>query len=121
MLVQLTSSTSGKMIMLSGHAHGIFGWIGKEGAARGVFTQEQLPEAINRLRQGVDEEKRAIERQAREKRDSAREDGEAAGEDEEKPPDETVTLAQRAQPLLRLMERTLKEGGFILWEAPGDF
>jgi hypothetical protein len=122
MLVRLTSSTSGKMVMLAEHARVFFGWIGKEGSARGVFTKEQLPEAIARLRQGVDEEKRAIEHRAREKQDRSGKDGEEeAGEDEEKRLDEPVTLGQRAQPLLRLMERTLKEGGFILWEAGGDF
>jgi hypothetical protein len=123
-LVRLTSNTSGKMIMLAEHAHVFFGWIGKEATARGVFTREQLPEAIARLRQGVDEEKRDEEKRAREKQ--KREDGngngeEKAGEDEEKRPGEPVTLARRAQPLLRLMEQTLKEGGFILWEAGGDF
>ena len=60
MLVRLTSSTSGKMIMFAEHARVLFGWIGKECVARGVFTEEQLPEAIARLRRGAEEEKRAI-------------------------------------------------------------
>jgi hypothetical protein len=117
MLVRLTSSTSGGMIMLGEHAHILFGWIGKECVARGVFTEEQLPEAIARLRCGVDEDNRATERKAREK--ARKENGEE--ETESKEEGEAVTLGQRAQPLIRLMERTLKEGGFILWEAAGDF
>ena len=32
-----------------------------------------------------------------------------------------VHLAQRATPLIHLMEWTQKENGFILWEAPYDF
>ena len=32
-----------------------------------------------------------------------------------------LTLGQRAQPLIHLMEWTLKEGGFIIWEAAEDF
>jgi Sec-independent protein translocase protein TatA len=116
MLVRMTSSSSGEMLMLGGHAHVLFGWIGKEPVARGVFTREQLPQAIRRLRQGVEEEKHAL-----------REAGTETGRDREEKengeirPHDPVTLGQRAQPLIRLMERTLKEGGFILWEAPGDF
>ena len=32
-----------------------------------------------------------------------------------------VSLGQRAQPLINLLEWTNKEGGFILWEAERDF
>ena len=127
MLVRLTSSTSGEMIMLAAHARVFFDWIGKECTARGVFTKEQLPEAIARLHQGVEEEKQAIRLQLQEKaREKAREkqgggDDDEADEDKESGPREDVTLGQRAQPLIHLMEWTLKEGGFILWEASGDF
>ena len=57
MLVRLTSSTSGEMIMVAEHAHDLFGWMGKECVAHGVFTEEQLPEAIAKLYQGVEKEK----------------------------------------------------------------
>jgi hypothetical protein len=116
MLVRLTSSSSGEMFMLGGHAHALFGWIGKETVARGVFTREQLPQAICRLRLGAEEEKRAL-------REAGTEPGRGQEEKEngEIRPHEPVTLGRRAQPLIRLMERTLKEGGFILWEASGDF
>jgi hypothetical protein len=117
MLIRLTSSTSGDMILLGEHAHVLFGWIGKECTARGVFTVMQLPEAIAGLRRGVDEEKQAIERKAPKKVREAQ--GSEGRENEEECV--TVTLGQRAQPLIRLLERTLKEGGFVLWEAPGDF
>ena len=33
----------------------------------------------------------------------------------------SIHLCQRALPLIHMMEWTLKEGGFILWEASGDF
>ncbi|WP_153111194.1 DUF1840 domain-containing protein [Propionivibrio limicola] len=122
MLVKLISSTSGEMIMFGEHAHGLFEQIGKACTARGVFTKEQLPEAIERLQRAVDEEKlarhlaEAGKRTAREQEDSERDEKER-----DKEADEPVCLSQRAIPLIRLMEWTLKEGGFILWEAPGDF
>jgi hypothetical protein len=121
MLIRLTSSTSGKMIMFAEHAHVFFGWIGKECVAHGVFTTEQLSEAIARLRGGVAEEKLAIGRRAREKQSGNNEDEGETDASEEIRLGEPVTLEQRAQPLLRLMEQTLKEDGFIVWEASGNF
>ena len=129
MLVRLTSSTSGEIIMFAEHAHALFEWIGKQTTARGVFTKEQLPEAIARLRHGVEEEKAAAKRLAEEKRANAGKNGTKDEEDDEKgdddekdkEPEETVSLGQRAQPLINMMHWTLKEDGFIIWEAARDF
>ena len=69
MLVKLTSSASGEIIMFAKDAHQLFEIIGKERTARGVFTKEQLPEARAKLQHAVDEEKSALreaERKARE-------------------------------------------------------
>ena len=55
MLVRLTSSTSGDMIMFAEHARRLFEIVGKECTARGVFTCEQLPEAITRLKEAIAE------------------------------------------------------------------
>ena len=123
MLVRLTSSTSGEMIMFAEHARWLFDIIGKVSTARGVFTKEQLPEAIARLKQAVAEDKLA--QQASERQEQL--DGaDEKDEDEEvvearKAGRIGVNLAQRAQPLINLMEWTNKEGGFILWEAERDF
>jgi hypothetical protein len=131
MLVRLTSSTSGEMIMYAEHARRLFEIIGKEGTARGVFTREQLPEAVERLHQAVQEEKLELqetERKAREEglvddEESSDEDDEAkqAKEEAAKSGRTGVTLGQRAYPLIHLMELTFKEDGFILWEASGEF
>ena len=120
MLVRLNSNTSGEMIMFAEHAHRLFEIIGKECTARGVFTKEQLPEAIARLHQAVDEEKLEAKLKAKEAQDAgidANEDEEVTEENDR----EFVSLGHRAVPLIHLMEWTLKEGGFILWEADRDF
>lgn len=124
MLVRLSSSTSGEMIMFAEHAHALWEWMGKEGSARGIFTTHQLPRAIMRLRAGIEEEKLAAKRRAEAAR--AKEELEGNGEadeaeEKEVPPEESVSLVQRAHPLLNLMEWTWKEEGFITWEASGDF
>ena len=122
MLVRLISSTSGEMIMFAEHAHVLFEWMGKECTAHGVFTKEQLPVAIARLRRGVEEERLAAKRLAEECRAGRAEESDEDGDEtKEKNPDEVVSLGQRAQPLIHLMEWTLREEGFILWEAAQGF
>ena len=130
MLVKLTSSTSGEIIMFAEHLHLLFEIIGKEGTARGVFTAEQLPEAIAKLHHAIEAEKQLLheaEQQARAEgrsEDDANEDDEEArraAEDARKSGRIGVHLAQRAHPLLQMMEWTSKEAGFILWEADKDF
>jgi hypothetical protein len=122
MLVRLTSSTSGEMIMFAEHARLLFEIVGKACTARGVFALEQLPEAIHRLKRAVHEEKLAlheIERKARET--GADEDEEEKNDEDHKAGRAGINLVQRATPLIRLMEWTHKEEGFILWEAEQDF
>ncbi len=124
MLVRLTSSTSGEMIMFAEHAHQLWEWMGKEGSAHGVFTTEQLPAAIDRLRRGIEQDKLATKRRAEEARAAEEAASETEDEDVEKKkevPEAAVSLAQRAQPLLKLMEWTCREDGFITWEAQADF
>ena len=121
MLVKITSNTSGEIIMFAEHLHKLFEIIGKECTPRGVFINEQLPDAIARLHKAVDQEKQELheaERQAHEK--GLEEEDEAADEDH-KSGKVGIHLAQRAHPLIQMMEWTLKEGGFILWECDKDF
>lgn len=117
MLVRLTSSTSGEMIMFAEHAHQLFEILGKECTARGVFSKEQLPDAIARLHRAVEEEKKAAREFAQEMHGA---DAHEEAGDESKVGD-AITLGQRAVPLIHLMEWTAKEEGFILWEAAEDF
>ena len=131
MLVTMTSNTSGKMVMLAEHLRYLFEILGKDCTERGIFTLEQLPPAIAKLKALVEEDRLAAHRyeQAREAEaekiaTSGAED--EAGEQDKEEDDEAqaempVWLGQRAAPLLRLMERTLQEKGFILWETSRDF
>ena len=130
MLVRLNSSTSGELLMLAVHLKPLFEILGKEASARGVFVHEQFPAAIALLQSAVDEERRALEEARRLEKEALPVD-----EREEPPADEDcedqedreerkfrdVHLGQRAYPLIRLMERTRDEGGYILWEADKDF
>lgn len=121
MLVRLTSNTAGEMIMFAQHAHTLFGIIGKECTARGVFTKEQLPDAIARLQGVVDEEKldsklaqMPIDEEDHSKHEMDRDTYKEIARDR-------IGIVQRAHPLIHFMELTQKEDGFILWEAEKDF
>ncbi|SDG71123.1 DUF1840 domain-containing protein [Propionivibrio dicarboxylicus] len=121
MLVRLTSSTSGDMVMFAEHLRRLYEIIGKECTARGVFMHEQLPEAIARLKEAIAAEKEALhlaECRRREEGIDPDDELDEVGVKVEVPP---VHLCQRATPLVHLMEWTFKEKGFILWEADRDF
>ena len=121
MLVRLTSSTSGEMIMLAKHAHELFKWMDKECVAHGIFTADQLPAAIDRLCRGIGEEKQAVREKEQEKRNQENQENDGKDKEKESFLDEPVPLGKRAQPLVHLMEKTLKENGFIIWKAATDF
>lgn len=81
-----------------------------------------MPDAIARLRQAVQEDRMAQQSKEHDQRDGVDE----RNEDEERAEARKagrigVSLGQRAQPLINLLEWTNKEGGFILWEAERDF
>lgn len=110
MLVTFTSSTSGEILMFSEIAHRLFGIIGKQGTARGVFINEQLPDAIKKLRQAVAGETG--------KTDGAGQPQATAGESGTEP---DVSLAQRTHSFIEMMERTGKKNGYVMWQAEHDF
>jgi len=112
MLVTLTSSSSGEIIMFADVAQRLFSIAGKECTARGAFTKEQLPNAIEKLRLAVIAEKDA----PRQKDSHADEDN-----DDKPQPSASISLAQRAHPLIELLDSTRKENGFVTWYAEHDF
>ncbi len=112
MLVKLTSSSSGQIIMFSDVAHRLFEIAGKKCTARGVFTKEQLPDTIEKLNQAVDTEKAMFRPTDAQSEETS---------DEKKKISPRISLAQRAYPLLALMKLTQKESGFLTWQAANDF
>ena len=100
MLVTFTSSSSGDIIMFADIAHRLLEIIGKRGTARGIFTKEQLPEAVQQLRQAV-----AVDKENVSQMDHS----------------PSINLSQRAYSIIEMMELTRKAGGFITWQAANDF
>ena len=105
MLVKFTSSTSGQIMMFATVARPLLELIGKDCNARGVITNEQLADAIQRLRMASADSKADQQAEA----DDEAEEGRKVG------------FGQRAFPLIELLEWTRKEDGYILWDAAKDF
>lgn len=110
MLFTFKSGAGADVIMFGDVAKKLVAILGKDPAdAKGIVTVEQLPGAIARLRAAIDEDK-------------ARQAGQAQDQDEDEEPDPErsgmaapVSLAQRAWPLLDLLELSQKEGVPVIW------
>jgi hypothetical protein len=99
MIYEFKSRATGTVVMTKSSAEWILGVIGKQPGPTGIITVEQMPAAIDTLRQAVEAEKRAI-REAR--RESAHRD--AGGDDRnDDSPSAVVTHAQRAWPFIEML------------------
>ncbi len=110
MLVRFESSETGEVLMFAENAKLLLQIIHKATTARGTFTPEEMLPAAKALRVAIGDNSEPL-----------------VESDEE---DETgskkvisVGLAQRAWPLIDMLERTAKAGAKanIVWEAASDF
>lgn len=108
MLLTFKSAADADVIMFGDVAKKLVEILGKDPQdAKGIVTVEQLPGAIARLRAAIEAEK-------------AGPGGQAQDEDEEEDPERRgmaapVNLAQRAWPLLSMLELSQKEGVPVTW------
>jgi hypothetical protein len=104
MLVTFKSGVCADVMMFGEVARQMMEIIGKTLGPHGVITVEQMPGAIARLRQAIAEERRL------------REAGpSAAGDDGEEDQRERIGVAQRALPLIELLECSLREDVAVTW------
>lgn len=110
MLVRFDSTETGEVLMYAETARTLLEIVGKECSARGVFTREEMPAAVARLRAAVAAAGRPPEpKDAEEEAERAREP--------------VVGLSQRAWPLMDMLERTAMSRGeaHVVWEAAAPF
>ena len=105
MLYKFKSKASGDVIMLEPHGRHLLTLIGKTPGPTGIIQPPEMPAAIAALEHAVAE-------------DDARQQAKAAqaverGQDPDEP--ETVTLHQRAAPLLEMLRRCEKAEREIVW------
>jgi hypothetical protein len=107
-MITFRSQAAADIMMFDDVAQRMMLAMGKEAAARGIVTVEQLPEAIARLKAAIAEDKAAH----------------AGAHDEELPDTEAtpgggkrpyVGFARRAVPLLELLEYSLRDEKPVMW------
>lgn len=108
MIVTFKSPAAGDVIMFADVAQRMMEIMGKEATATGIVTVAQLPDAIARLRAAVaaDKAQRASLADKDPPHNEASEDGDKR---------DPVSLAQRAVPLLELLEWSLKKNKHVTW------
>ena len=105
MLIIFKSPASGDVIMFGKNGKEMLEVLGKDkDDAKGIFTVEQLPAAIDTLKAAI-------------AADKARQSEQPDDEDEQdvKPGGGGVSFFQRAVPLLELLERSLKDKVPVTW------
>jgi len=113
MLVIFRSKAAADIFMYAEHAKMLLDIIGKpfepEQAPRGVVTAEQVPQALAALRSAADK--------SAEEQKKLRKTNEEPAEPDYAPDPMTlpVGLAQRAYPLIEMLERAQKSGAVVTW------
>ncbi|HEY6895770.1 MAG TPA: DUF1840 domain-containing protein [Rhodocyclaceae bacterium] len=104
MIITFRSAAAGDVIMFGDVAKRMMELMGKRVTDEGIVTLEQLPEAIAGLRAAIAEDK-------------ARRAGLQDDDDEDRPSGAPagVSTAQRAVPLLELLEWAQKKGKPVTW------
>ena len=112
MIITFQSPASGDVIMFGDVAKRMMKLMGKDETDKGIVTVEQLPEAIARLKAAIEEDKQqraGVSEDDLPQTEPDRSRGNAQGS---RP---YVTLAQRAVPLLELLEWSLKKKKPVVW------
>ncbi|WP_374479063.1 DUF1840 domain-containing protein [Zoogloea sp.] len=105
MLIIFKSPASGDVIMFGKNGKEMLEVLGKDkDDAKGIFTVEQLPAAIDTLKAAIAADKA---RQA--------DKGDDEDDQDAKPGGGGVSFFQRAVPLLELLERSLKDKEPVTW------
>lgn len=106
MLVTFSSKVDADVLMMGDHAKLVLKAAGKDISSgvpeRGVFTAEQLGDAIASLERSIANE------QPRPKTDD---------DDDERTSNELVLLEQRAYPLLAMMRKAKEANAPVMWET----
>lgn len=120
MLITFKSKNSGEVFMLDKHVLAILKVVGRDyGDAlpkEGVFTAEQLPEVIAKLRQAIEEDENK-DMHSYAVHDKEEEERKEEEREKKHPMLEGVSFSQRAYPLLNMFENALKHGDDVIWQS----
>ncbi|HJW12144.1 MAG TPA: DUF1840 domain-containing protein [Albitalea sp.] len=105
MIYKFRSKVAGDVIMLGASGDHLLRSIGKAPAAKGIIEWAAMPAAIAAIERAIADEE-AARKQA---------EADAAAEGKKLPPQEGVSLRQRAWPLVEMMKRSHAAEVDIVW------
>lgn len=108
MLVVFTNKSGGTVEMFEKAALELIKLMGRREAVPSAISAEDLPEALDTMRQALAE---MAQLEQAEEAEAELEDQE---EDEDQP--KPIGMSTRAFPLTELMKQTIKEGSFLMWD-----
>ena len=107
MIYKFKSKAAGDVIMMAASGDQVLRILGREPAAKGILEVAAMPAAIQAIEAAVMQDERA--------RQQAEAEAEAAAEGKPLAPRESVTLRQRAWPLLEMIKRSHAAQAEIVW------
>ncbi len=103
MLIRFTSDVAGHFIMLGDNALPLLRLMGMSGREEGAVSGEDLRQALLTLQAGLQRAAELASRPAQDNED----------EDEDVVP---VSLQRRALPLLEMLQRAVRDDGYVMWQ-----
>lgn len=105
MLYRFKSPATGDVVMLEPNGKQLLEILGKDPSGPGILLVQDMPRAMQALREAVFEAECELERQRQE----------ALAKGEEPPLEDRVTLRTRIKPFMDMLEHCQREGREIVW------
>lgn len=104
-LYRFKSRETGDLVMTSQHGQRLLEILGKDPSAPGIVLPEQMPGAIDAIRQAIAAEEAELQRLTEE----------AAARGEPPPDFDAVSLRMRSVPFIEMLQRCQQAGVEIVW------
>ena len=105
MLYRFKSKASGDVVMLEPNGKQLLEILGKDPAGPGIILPEQMPGAVQTLRDAVFEEEAELQREIQE----------ALARGEDTPDPNRITLRVRVTPFIELLQYSMRENTEVIW------
>lgn len=105
MLYRFKSKASGDVVMLEPNGKQLLEILGKDPGGPGIILPEQMPGAVQVLRDAVFEEEAELQREIQE----------ALARGEDTPDPNRITLRVRVTPFIELLQHSMRENTEVIW------
>ncbi len=105
MLYRFKSKASGDVVMLEPNGKQLLEILGKDPSGPGIILPEQMPGAVQALRDVVFEEEAELQREIQE----------ALARGEDTPEPNRITLRVRVTPFIELLQHSMRENTEVIW------